>query len=85
MWSCPTVSYHRIMLWAACYTGFFNFLHSGEFTCPPSAATSVHVLSVSDVAEDSHSNPSFASVYLRHSKTDIYGVGMTIFLGWVDG
>ena len=52
---------------------------------PASAATFGHVLSVSDVAVDSHSNPSFASVHLRHSKTDFFGVGTTVFLGGVDG
>ena len=81
----PTVSYDRVMLWAACCTGFFGFLHSGEFTCPPSAATLGYVLLVSDVAVDSHSNTSFASVHLRHNKMDILGVGATVFLGQVDG
>ena len=50
-----------------------------------SAATFGHVLSGSDVAVDSHSNPSFASVCSRHSKMDIFGVGTTVFLGWLDG
>ena len=65
--------------------GDFGFLCSVEFTCPTSAVISNHVLSVSDVGVDSHSNPSFASVHLRHSKTDIFGMGATVHLGLVDG
>ena len=83
--SCPPVSYDRIMLYEACGTWFYGFLHSGELTCPPSAATFSHVLSESDAAVDSHSNPSFASVRSHHSKTDIFGVGTTVFFGWLDG
>ena len=52
VWFCPPVSYDRIMFRAACCIGFFSFLRSGEFTCPPSAVTSGHVLSVSDVTVD---------------------------------
>ena len=40
---------------------------------------------MSEVGVDSHSDPSFVSVHLSHSKTDIFGVGVTLFLGRVDG
>ena len=85
VWSRPPVSQDKVMLWAACCTGFFGFLRSGEFTCPSMNAYSNLMLSADDVRVDSHSNPSFVTIHLRHSKTDIFGVGATIYLGCVDG
>ena len=35
-----------------------------------------------DVAIDNRDNPSVLYVSLRHSKTDIFGAGVTIYLGW---
>ena len=84
VWSHPPVSQDRVMLWAACCTGFFGFLRSGEFTCEAKDYSN-SVLSAADVGVDSRSNPSFVAVHLCHSKTDIFGVGATIYLGHVDG
>ena len=39
---------------------------------------------VSDIGVDSHSNPSFVSVHLCHTKTDISAAGTTGYLGWVE-
>ena len=53
--------------------------------CPSRAAFSEYMLSVADVAVDSHSFPSFVSLLLRRSKTDIFGVGVRIYFGRVQG
>ncbi len=42
-------------------------------------------MSYSDVAVDSRSNPQCLLVWLRHSKTDPFGVGVTIALGCTGG
>ena len=55
------------------------------WACPSRAAFSEYMLSVADVAVDSHSFPSFVSLLLRRSKTDIFGVGVRIYLGRVQG
>jgi hypothetical protein len=74
------------MLWAACCMGFFGFMRSGEFTIPASNAyDSNRHLSVSDIAVDSHTNPTMLSVRLRVSKTDPFGAGVTIYLGRTSG
>ncbi len=70
------------MLWVVV---FFGFLHSGEFTCSPSAALSGSALMSTDVAVDSHSHPTVVSVHLQHSKTDIFGAGTWVQMGHVDG
>ena len=69
VWSHPPVSRDRVMLWAEYCTGFFGFLRSGEFTCPSAKDHSNSMLSAADVGVDSHSNPSFVTIHLRHSKT----------------
>ena len=66
------------MLWAACTLAFFGFLRSGEFIptqhypCP---------LAVNDFQVDSITHPTLLAVTLRHSKTDPFGAGVTIYLG----
>ena len=84
-WSRPPVSHDAAMLWAACCTGFFGFLRSGEFTTPSLHGGTGPGLSVADVSVDSFSNPSYVALFLRRSKTDTFGVGSTIYLGLVDG
>ena len=69
------------MLWAACCLGFFGFLRSGEFTCPSREAFRSHMLGPHDVTVDSHHNPSRVSVFLRRSKSDPFGTGVTIYIG----
>ena len=43
------------------------------------------MLSVGDVAVDSHARPSLVTLHLRQSKTDVFGVGVTIYLACVAG
>lgn len=75
-------SYNAACLWAACCTAFFGFLRSGEFTCNSWATYRAEQgLSLQDVAIDSRSAPSVVHLTLRHSKTDVFGVGVTIHLG----
>ena len=69
------------MLWAAFCLGFFGFLHSGEFTSP-SQNPNECIQSVSDVSIDSRQNPQVLTVFLRRSKTDQFGAGGHIYLGW---
>ena len=80
-WSQPPVTYDAVMLWAACCLGFFGFLRSGEFTCPSATTYKSFMLSTRDIGVDSHTNPTFITVNLRRSKTDIFSRGVTIYLG----
>ena len=76
------MAYHdRAMLWAACCTGFFGFLRSGEFTCSSRAAFNDDMLSPGDITVDSRQSPTMVAVRLRRSKADPFGLGVTIHLG----
>ena len=78
----PTHLHDTACLWAACCTAFFGFLRSGEFTCNSWDAHNANPgLSLQDISIDSRSRPSVVHVTLRHSKTDVFGVGVTIHLG----
>ena len=37
-----------------------------------------------DISADSHHNPTVVTVHLRHSKTDPFGAGLTVYLGQTD-
>ena len=84
IWSnAPAVDqYQATMMWAACCLGFFGFMRAGEF----SAASPREPASIcaSDVAVDSHTNPSMVRVFLRRAKTDPFGKGVAIYLGKTD-
>ena len=80
-WSSPPVSYWNRLLWAACCLGFFAFLQSGEFTCPSVAAYVPSMLSWGDIQVDSHDHPSYLRIVLRQSKTDLFGAGVSLFVG----
>ena len=73
--------YDSVMLWAACCLGFFAFLRCAEFTCPSLRAydPGAH-LSLSDIALDSHINPSTLKLTIKASKTDPFRQGVSIFL-----
>ena len=81
VWSSHQPSQDTRMLWAALCLGFFGFLRAGEFTCPSSAAFTQEMLTVEDVAVDSHSCPMHLVVQLKQSKTDPFGTGVTLHLG----
>ncbi len=71
---------NSLMLWAACCTGYFGFMRSGEFTsCQANQGSST--LQTSEVAMDSHSNPTVIRLFLRKAKTDPFGKGVYIYLG----
>ena len=74
--------YQATMLWAACCLGFFGFMRAGELSASfPGEPASIRA---SDVAVDSHSNPSMVRVFLRRAKTDPFGKGVSIYLGKTD-
>ena len=78
----PQESQHdAAMLWAACCVAFFGFMRAGEFTCPSWQAYTPDNLSPGDITVDSRHSPSVISIHLRHSKTDPFGSGVTIYLG----
>ena len=81
VWVRKPQDFDRTKLWAAFCLGFFGFMRSGEFTCPSMEAYTPEMLSPADVAVDSHSAPSRMTIQLRRSKTDPFGVGMTLYLG----
>lgn len=86
VWSRPPVSRDEVMLWAACCTGFFGFLRTAEFTCLSlQSYSAASVLSFADVAVDSRTRPSCVSIRLKRSKSDVFGIGATVFLSVVDG
>ena len=80
-WSHQADDYDTVCIWAACCVAFFAFLRCGEFTCNSSNSYNDAVLSLEDVAIDSRDDPTIVHLTLRHSKSDIFGVGVTINLG----
>ena len=78
IWSRGPPSSDKVMLWAACCLGFFDFLRAGKFT---SVSSTEDTLSVADVSIDSRDNPRVLAVLLRHSKTDLFGAGVHLYLG----
>ena len=82
VWLAQSWSADGVMLWAAACVGFFGFLRAGEFTVPSSTAYDPEThLNLSDVALDSHTNPSMARLLIKQSKTDPFRQGVEIFLG----
>ena len=69
----------RHLLWAACCLGFFGFLRSGEFTVKDRRQETP--LLFSDMAIDSHIQPSTIRLHIRKAKSDPFGNGIFIFLG----
>ena len=75
-------SYDNAMLWAACCTAFFSFLHSSEMTVPSQDTYDPTVyLSIQDVAVDNKSSPSMVRILIKQSKTDLFCQGVYIYLG----
>ena len=70
------------MLQAACCLGFFRFLRAAEFTVPSweTFEPGAH-LTISDVAVDSHNDPSMLRIHIKQSKTDPFRKGVHFSLG----
>ena len=80
-----TDQFDHLVLWAASLLGFFGFLRSVEFTVPilDSFDPSSH-LSCTDIATDSHLNPTTIRVYIKCSKTDQFHKGFHIYISKAD-
>ena len=81
VWSRAPPSFDRTMLWASFCLGFFGFFRSGELTCPSLEAFWPDMLSPADITVDSHVDPSYISVFLKRSKTDPFGAGLSVHVG----
>ena len=81
-WQAMEDTFNAHMLWAVVCTCFFGFLRSGEVVVPVAAAydPSVH-LSHGDIKVDSISAPSYVTVMLKASMTDVFRKGVTVYLG----
>ena len=73
--------YDDVLFWAACCTGFFGFLRSGEFTTSNSNFDSRIHLTLADVQIDKNVDPKVIFVRIKCSKTDPFRQGYTIRLG----
>ena len=74
------------MLWAAACVGFFGFLRAGEFTVQSVGSYDPEVhLNLTDLAVDSHSQPSMVCIRIKQSKTDPFRQGVDVFLGSTGG
>ena len=59
----------NVMLWAACYVGFFGFRRGGEFTVNSPFDPSRH-LTLDDIQVDAPLNPQSVRMVIKCSKTD---------------
>ena len=66
------------LLWAASCLAYFGFMWLGELLGTSSNPLRVRM---ADVSVDCHTNPSVLRVFILRSKTDPFGVGVSIFLG----
>ena len=75
-----TGSLNSKMIWAACCTAYFGFLHVSEFMSPDHS-NSTNTLQLADVALDSHTSPKIIQLTLHQSKADQFRKGSHIYLG----
>ena len=80
LWSPSADQRETIMLWAVCTTCFFGFFRLGELVAN-TRQDDQNTLQYRDVAIDSIISPTMLEIRLRHSKTDRFGTGVSIFLG----
>ena len=78
----PPSSYRSIMVWVACCTGFFGFLHCSKFLVPDGSKfdPSIHLL-VADVEfTRGHGQDTFL-ICIKVAKTDQFSKGAMVALG----
>lgn len=69
------------LLWAGFCVAFFGFLRSGELTASSQDSYDTQsTLLLSDIALDTHNNPTTLAVTLKQSKTDPFRLGVTLFM-----
>ena len=69
------------LFWAACCTGFYGFLRSGEFTTKTKTFDPETNLALSDIKVDRYIEPTVLLVSIKCSKTDPFRKGYTLRLG----
>ena len=79
-WSCRADDYDTVCTWAACCITFLTFPRCGEFTCNSLNSNNGAVLSFEDIAINSRDDPTIVHLTLWHSKSYIFGIGLTIHL-----
>ena len=75
-WAPLAQQFEATMLLAATCLGYFGFLRAGEFTT--SSSIDPPAIHASDVAVDSHTNPSMLRILLRQAKMDPFRKGVVI-------
>ena len=77
-----TKAYNNSMMWVACCLAFFGFLKVSEFTIPSDMQFDEEVhLCLDDISVDCRGNPLALRLRLKHSKTDPFRRGVSIYLG----
>ena len=71
--------YNAKLLWALASTAFFGFFRLGELL--PSLSCNLSPLLLTDLAADSHENPSLFILLIRRAKNDSFGKGTQVILG----
>ena len=71
--------YKAKLLWAVASTAFFGFFRLGELL--PSSGCNLSPLLLTDLAIDSHENPSLFILSIRRAKNDPFGKGAQVILG----
>ena len=83
-WSQSPSTFEHVLLWAAFCLGFFEFMHSGEFTCSSMKEFASDMLMPQNVAVNSNTAPSHIVIHLNRSKNDPFGVGAWLHFGATD-
>ena len=75
----------RVTWWAICCTAFFGFFRLGELLVDkPTAFCQATDLAWGNVSLDNQANPRMICIHLKKSKTDQFGKGSDVVLGWTD-
>ena len=75
-------SYNNVLVWAACYIGFFGFLRCGKFLVPDGVQfNELNHLCFSDISPDTTTPSWTIFIRIKVSKTDQFRQGSTVALG----